>query len=690
MKNNDSLRRAQHAPFVIVAALITVPWQAAQAQAPVEPQRLAPIEVSSPRLTRDWLTVPAAVAVIESRNIQQGRQKLQLDAALARVPGVYAQNSSNFAQDLRVSIRGFGARSPFGIRGVQVIADGIPATLPDGQSQVDAIDLGTIERLEVLRGPFSALYGNATGGVIDITTQSPDTDGNHAVEGAVGGNGYSRASATAGRQYDDWGYIVTATDLQLDGYREHSGVHKQFLTAKANRAVGDTGELRLITRLYDAPGTLDPGGVTLENARSDPAGARPANIEFDSRQSASQQTVGLVYDDQLSDKQDYRARAFYTNRDYIQYLPFEEAAVVTYNRHYYGGGLQTTRYGQLFGRDNQLVVGVDVGIQEDDRERYDNDFGDAGARVFNEQQTATSVGLFAQNVWAATERLDLTAGLRHDWLDFDIDDRFVEDGDDSGSRRYTELSGTLGASYAWRPRQRVYANIATAFESPTFAEFANPDGRGGFNPQLEPQEAMNYEIGLKGALADRARYQLAAFRIDVDNELVIFDSEGGRDFYENSGESRRRGIEARLEYFFTDNLTATGAYTVAEYEYVEFTNRNGRNFAGNTLPGLPQQTFFGELAWHNDDIGFAAIDVLLVDSRYADSANEVEVPAYEVVNGRLGKVFHPGSQELTVYAGVNNLFDEFYFSNIRINAFGGRYYEPAPDRTVYAGLKLEL
>lgn len=665
---------------------------AADAPQSLTPISLTPIEVTAPRLKRDWLTFPAPVAVIGKQTVQQGRQMLQLDQALSRVPGVFARNSTNFSQDLRVSIRGFGARSPWGIRGIQVLVDGIPATLTDGQSQVDVIDLGTIQRIEVLRGPFSALYGNATGGVIDIVTQTPDRDGNYAFEASVGSNGYSRASATAGKQYDQWGYIATITDLQLDGYREHSSVHKQLLTAKANVEIGTTGKLRFITRMLDAPSTEDPGGVTLQRAQTRPESARPANIHYDSRQSATQQTVGLVYTDQISTQQDYKARLFYTNRDYIQYLPYPDGAVVTYDRTYYGGGLQTTRDGQMFDMDVQWVAGTDFSVQNDDRQRYNNIAGEKGKRVFNEDQTATSVGVFLQSVWAPSDRLEITTGLRYDWLEFDIDDRYMTatNPDDSGRRSYTELSGNLGASYAWRPKQHVYANVATAFESPTFTEFANPTGQGGFNPGIEPQTAINYEIGAKGVLGERARYQISAFWINTEDELVVYQSGGGRDFYENSGETRRRGIEASMEYFFTDHLTATVSYTYAEYEFVEFTNRKGQDFSGNRLPGLPQQTLFAELAWQKEDVGFAAISALWVDERYADNANEVQVPSYSVVNARVGKVFHPGGQKLTVYGGVNNLLDEFYFSNIRINAYGGRYYEPAPGRTVYVGLKLAL
>lgn len=683
--------------IVVLAFLVTVFADGAAQEttntlAPVPPVTLEPIEVSSPRLTRDWLSFPAPVAIIGKRHIQQGRRMLQLDKALSRVPGVFARNSTNFAQDLRVSIRGFGARSPWGIRGIQVIVDGIPATLTDGQSQVDVIDLGTIQRIEVLRGPFSALYGNATGGVINITTQTPDPEGNHAAEVSAGSNGYQRVSVTAGKQYDEWGYIVTVTDLRVDGYREHSGVHKQLLTAKANVEVGDSGKLRLITRMLDAPGTQDPGGVTLQRARQHPESADPGNIKFNSRQSAAQQTMGLVYTDQVSEQQQYEARVFYTNRDYIQYLPYHDGGVVTYDRAYYGGGLQTTRHGRMFGLDVKWVGGIDFSVQNDDRQRYNNDLGEKGALVFNEDQTATNIGIFLQSVWSPTGHVDVTAGLRYDWLKFEIDDRYITatNPDDSGSRHYTEFSGNLGISYEWRPKQHVFANAATAFQSPTFAEFANPTGQGGFNPDIGPQTALSYEIGAKGIIGDSGRYQVSAFWIDVEDELVVYQSAGGRDFYVNSGESRRRGIEASMEYFITDHLTATASYTLAEYEFQHFVDRNGNDFSGNNIPGIPQQTLFAELVWRDNGVGFAAIDMLWVGDRYADNANDTVVPSYTVVNGRVGKLFHPGGHELTLYAGVNNLFDEFYFSNIRINAFGGEYYEAAPGRTFYAGVKLEL
>ena len=655
-------------------------------------ESLAPIEVQSLRLTTEVLTSPAAVDVTEARDIQQGRAKAQLDAALNRTPGVYANNGSNFAQNLRISIRGFGARSAFGVRGVKVLVDGIPETLADGQAQTDTIDLGAVERLEVIRGPFSALYGNATGGVVDITTTTPASGPVDRGELTVGSHGYRRIEAATAHERGDWGYALTASQLDIEGYRAHSEVKKQQLTGKLERRVGTTGTLRLITRVLDAPDTLDPGGVTLEQAQSDQRSARDANLAFDARQSAEQQTIGLVYEDQLAQNQSYQANLFYSHRDFIQYLPFEDAGVVAYERDFFGGGLQTTRFDTLSGHENQIVAGIDAQIQQDARTRYDNIAGDRGALGLDEDQQATSIGVFAQNVFSISSDLELTTGLRYDYLDFDIDDAFVTatDPNDSGSRTYHEVSANAGLSYAWAERQRVYANVANAFESPTFTEFADPAGNGGFNSELDPQKAVQYEIGAKGEIGTRTRYQISAFWIDVRDELVVFNDDGRRDFYQNSGKSRRQGLEAKLEYAVNDELSAMAAYTLADYEYREFVDDGGVDYAGNAIPGLPEERLFAEVAWRDSDVGYATLDMRYAGSFYADNANTAKIDNAWIFNGRVGKTIDAGDDNLTVYFGIDNMFDEVYFDNIRINAFGGRYYEPAPDRTFYTGLAYEL
>lgn len=664
---------------------------ATEADAPVA--QLAPVQVVAFRLRQDVLSTPAAVDVIDARDVSQGREKAQLDSALNRIPGVYANNGSNFAQNLRVSIRGFGARSAFGVRGVRVRVDGIPETLPDGQAQTDVIDLGTIQRVEVLRGPFSALYGNATGGVINITTLSPDDGPLDQSEFTAGSNGYRRASVSSAHSNGPWGFAATATRLREKGFRRHSEVLKNQFTGKLSRAVGSDGQFTLITRLLDAPDTQDSGGITAETAHKNRKAAYSNNLLYNARQTASQETVGGLYTDSLTANQDYQLNAFYTHRNFIQYLPFASnsgGGVVTYRRNFFGGGGQTTRYDQLFGHDNQLVVGVDAQVQQDNRQRYNNEFGNKGRLRLDEDESATNVGLFLQDEFALTTDLKATLGARYDWLDFDTADHFIGDGDDSGSRDYKRLSVNGGLNYAWAHRQHIYANIANAFESPTFTEFADPDGSGGFNPRLSPQKAVNYEIGAKGEFGGRGRYQLNVFWVEVRDELVAYSDAGDRTFYRNSGRSRRQGVESKLSYDLGYDLSATVAYTAARYEYRDYVDADGNDYAGNRLPGIPEQTAFGELTWQREDIGYATVDVHWAGSIYADDANQTRVSPHTTVNTRVGKTVDAGDNEMTVYLGVDNLFGEDYYDNIRINAFGGRYFEPAPGRTLFAGLTYSL
>lgn len=697
--NNANNRR--RGPLVLIAGvLIPALAVAGAAAAQDQPTELEPITVDSTRLERDWVRTPAALGVVDTEAAQLARQHLQLDESLSRIPGVFLQNRYNFAQDLRISIRGFGARSPFGIRGVKLIVDGIPVTTVDGQSQTDTIDLTSIEQIEVIRGPSSALYGNATGGVIDIETYDPPEFGLLRLRADVGSDGYYRQSVQGGEQFQDWGYFLSVQNLEYDGFREFNQADNQLLNGKLNLRLFGDATLHAVLRVLHAPDTQDPGALDRAAVSADRSQARAKNILFDSHQDVDHQTLGLVLDNPLGDGQTISARAFYTHRDFAQFLPID-AGVITYDRAFYGAGLQYIRSGQLFSLPSQFTVGIDAQVQDDDRQRFDNLMGDIGPLAFDQNEQARVFAVYLQNILTLTERLELTLGLRYDDIKFEIDDNFIvpdggdadmlpDDPDDSGERSFTEPSGTIALSYAFAPNQRVYATVGTAFQTPTFTEFADPDGTGGFNPAIAPQEAVNYEIGARGYAGIDLRYSLALFMVQVEDELVVFESPGGRDFFQNSGESERLGLETQLAYRFNNRLNATVAFTYSDFEFEEFVDKNGNDFSGKRIPGIPESQFFGELAYRVPGGYFAIVDVQFFDELYADNANTVKIDGYGVVGARLGIEERLWRQPLTVYFGVNNLLDEEYFANVRINAFGGRYFEPAPGRTIYLGAELEI
>ncbi|WP_163561064.1 TonB-dependent receptor [Halomonas sp. NO4] len=486
-------------------------------------EALPTITVSAPRLERRLYDTPAAVSAVTREEIQRGEQGVRLDEALAPVPGLFLQNRDNFAQGQRISSRGFGARGTFGIRGLHIRVDGIPYTLPDGQAQIDAVDLDSAERIEVIRGPASVLYGNAAGGVIDITTG----DGSELRRSPVvrlqgGSDDFYKLAVRQGGETGNWVHSVSLSALDFDGYREQSAVEKRLLNARLGYRLDDDRTLSALLNVLDLPTAEDPGGLTAEEVAEDRRQAAPDSLALDAGQAVEQQLLGLFYEDRDLAGGELNLRGFVSRRDFEQQLPFPGNSLIDYQRHYYGGGADYTQATALGGLPLRYVAGLDISRQEDDRGRHRVDGqGQIIARSADEQQNATATGAFLQAELGLTEALDLSAGVRYDRVRMTIDDDYFGDGrDDSGSHTFREWTGSLGLSYRYHPDHQVYATLGNAFETPTFTEFARDDGRGGFNPAIEPQQALNREIGLRGTLADDLRYELVAFSVRVDDEVT--------------------------------------------------------------------------------------------------------------------------------------------------------------------------
>jgi len=651
---------------------------------------LPTVEVSAPRLAREIYATPAAVSTIEQDAIAQGQQRVRLDESLNRVPGVFLQNRDNFAQGQRISIRGFGARAPFGVRGITVMVDGIPYTLPDGQAQLDAIDLDSAERIEVIRGPSSVLYGNAAGGVIDITTaDGRDNPGTRLRMGA-GSDGYQKVALQNGGVQGDWSHHISLTALNVDGYREQSSTEKYLLNAKLRRELGSDRALTAIINLLDNPRSEDPGALNAREVAEGRDQAAPNSLALDAGQTVDQQLIGLQYEDLSAGEGELYLKGFIAQRDFEQQLPFVGSSRLGYQRDYMGASAEYHHEVTLGNLPLNYIVGVDAARQKDDRFRNDvNPQGAVGEPLADETQTATSTGVFAQGDLALSELLTLSLGTRFDRVDLDVDDDFAADGDQSGQRTFNEWSGSAGLSYRYRPQHQAYINTGTAFETPTFSEFANPAG-GGFNPSVEPQKAWNREVGLRGYIEPLALdYDVALFSVRVRDELVPYD-EGGRTFYQNAGDTNRDGVELALGWQLADQWRLDSALTLARYEFDEFATPSER-FDGNRIPGLPEQTWVNQLTWENLDERFATLETEYVGDLVADNANETSVDSYWLVNLRVGDGWQLSQQtRLSAYVGLRNLLDEEHYSNVRLNGTFGRFYEPAPGRSVYGGVELSF
>ena len=659
-----------HLPGLIVA----------QTQATDE---LDEIVVTATRMETAIRDVARSISVVDKDRIQLGTQQLGLDEALAGVPGLYMQNRYNFAQDLRISLRGFGARSSFGIRGIKVLVDGIPETLPDGQAGVDSIDLGSTQSIEVLRGPASSLYGNASGGVIAISSElGSDTP---YVEGrlAAGDYGYSQAQLKSAGKIGESDYLLNLGHTELEGYRDHSDARGSVLNSKLRMPLGDSDRLTFSLNLTDQPKADDPGGINAAQAASAPSSARDQNVLFDSGESLEQQRFGAVYE-RSRPAGNLTLRNYYAWREFGNRLPFVNGGSVDLDRFFWGLGAQ---YG--FGNLPEalsLTVGVDVERQDDDRKRFDNNQGSLGAMVFDQNEQVDSNGVYLQGQYDLTDQWAVLAGLRYDEISYDVTDRYLDDGDDSGTLDFDELSPSLAVNYRLDSGV-LFVSYSSAFETPTTTELANPDASGGFNPSLSPQLADNFELGYKYS-AGNLYYELAWFTIDLEDELIPFELEAfpGRTFYANAGSSSRDGIEAALSWATDTGLRVDASYTWSDFKFDNFVNDGGTDFSGKQLPGLPEHFAYLGLSYASDSGFSGTLETIYSGSLYANNANTASVSSYTVTNMRFAYEFQSGQWIIRPYAGVNNFFNESYNSNIRINAFGGRYFEPAPERNFYAGV----
>jgi len=655
---------------------------AAQAQETDE-DALDEIVVSATRIENSVRDVARSISVVGKERIQNGTQQLGLDEALAGVPGLYMQNRYNFAQDLRISLRGFGARSSFGIRGIKIIVDDIPETLPDGQGGVDSIDLGSAQSIEVLRGPSSSLYGNAAGGVISITSELGSTEPYVEGRAAGGDDGYSQYQLKSAGQLGTSDYLINLSRTEIDGYRDHTKARGSVVSGKLGVPLGHSDELVFSLNLTDQPVADDPGGINAAQAASAPTSARDLNVLFDAGESLEQQRFGVVYH-RNRDAGDLTLRNYYAWRDFTNSLPFQGGGAVDLDRFFYGLGAQY-RFNRLPDALG-LTAGIDYERQDDDRRRFDNLNGVLGPMVFDQNEQVDSIGVFLQGRYEFDDRWSLLAGLRYDELSYDVTDRYAVDGDDSGTLDFDQWSPSLALNYRLDSGV-AFASYSSAFETPTTTELANPDGTGGFNGLLVPQTADNFEIGYKYS-AGRLYYELAWFTIDLNDELIPFELAAfpGRTFYSNAGTSSRTGIETALAWEHESGLRVDASYTWSDFKFDNFVDDNGNDFGGNELPGVPQHFAYLGLSMRRDSGFSSTLEALYSGALYADNGNADKVPSYTVVNLRVAWEFGSGRWVLRPYAGINNLFDERYNSNIRINAFGGRYYEPAPERNYYAGV----
>jgi iron complex outermembrane receptor protein len=708
--------------WIVVVAAVFLPPLPVFGQTPQTPPApdtlkrytLPPTTVSVTRSELPLSKVPLAIHSVDWARVSRSRPTLGLDEALVTVPGIFVANRYNFSQDQRISIRGFGSRSAFAVRGIKVLVDGIPQTLPDGQGQLTNLELGEVDRIEVLRGSSSALFGNASGGVISIWTNPGTVEQLREDARIVAG----RSDARGDRTWSKWQSTtsvrvgrsggngqITLARLAYEGERDNSAADFRTLNARLQLPLAAGWSLALLADLGDNPRADNPGSLTLAELRTNRDTVPALNRLRQAGKDVTQVQVGATLRRSLPNGAEGALTVFGLTRD------LKNPITTTYidlERVDYGARASVTAPLRLGGGAlvNRVTAGFDVQHQRDDRRNFNylNTPGDSArrdtTRALDQFERVTEMGPFVQSALELSRVATLTAGLRYDWVKFAVQDRLITttppNPDDSGDRLMNALSGSLGIALTPSSSVTVYGNVGSSFETPTTTELANsPTGTGGFNTGLRPQQAWSYEIGMRGQLAKGGRlsYTAAVFQADVRDALIPYELAAPRFYYRNAGSTRHRGVELSSNLALLSALDLSVAWTYSDYRFRRYSFSTGgttHTLDGRALPGVPKHWLNMVLRLRPQPLRGAWLEVQQTYSSdyFVSDTLDTRTAPWWTTQLRLGWEGQLGRTRLAPFVGINNAFNHLYVSSVVINAARDRFYEPAPGRNIYVGLAI--
>ncbi|EIY5134628.1 TPA: TonB-dependent receptor PqqU [Klebsiella quasipneumoniae] len=665
--------------------------------------------VTAAPTTVSELDTPAAVSVVNGDDMRQAAPRVNLSESLGAVPGLQVQNRQNYAQDLQLSIRGFGSRSTYGVRGLRIYVDGIPATMPDGQGQTSNIDIGSVDTIEVLRGPFSALYGNSSGGVINVTSQTgtqPPTVEASSYYGSFGTWHYGMKATGAvgdGSHAGDVDYTVSTNRFTTHGYRDHSGARKNLANARLGVRINDVSKLTLLLNSVDIKAN-DAGGLTADEWRDNPRQS-PRGDQYNTRKNTRQTQAGLRYERQLSAQDDLSVMMYAGERETTQFQsiprapqlkPSHAGGVIDLTRHYQGIDTRLTHRGELL-VPVTLTAGLDYENMSERRKGYENfvmvngapQYGEQGALRRNERNLMWNVDPYLQTQWQLTDKLSLDAGVRYSSVWFDSNDYYITpgNGDDSGDANYHKWLPAGSLKYALTDAWNVYLSAGRGFETPTINELSyRSDNQSGLNFGLKPSTNDTVEIGSKTRIGN-GLLTAALFQTDTDNEIVVDSSSGGRTSYKNAGKTRRQGMELGLDQQFGESWRLKAAWTWLDATYR--TNVCGdASCNGNRIPGIARNMGYASFGYQPEQGWYAGSDIRYMSDIMANDENTAKAPSWTVVGLTTGYKWSYGRMDMDLFGRVDNLFDREYVGSVIVNESNGRYYEPAPGRNYGIGLNL--
>ncbi len=637
---------------------------------------LSTIELRALKLNAINQEIPRAVTQVQLFDNQNLKSQVSLGEYMSEIPGVFSLNKNNYAQDIRVSIRGFGSRAAFGIRGIKLVVDGIPETTPDGQGQVDNIPLGLLNTIEVLRGPSASIYGNAAGGVIYMTTIDSLINKKAHLRYTHGANNLNSIEVIVGLKNDATSAIFYQNLTNSDGYRNHSQYKQRIFNAKISHHFNNCSVIKSQINFTDSPIAQDAGGLTFSEYQQNRAQARSRNIQFNAYETIQHFKLGSTWYYQFHKNWSLMNGGYLSIRDFYGQLPFFNGGIVSLDRFYFGINSRLSYEKQNF----EMQFGFEYNDQNDERKRFENNDGIKGSTTFDQTETFSSSSLFWTGRWRYND-LAIQGGLGYH-------QQSIGASSIHSKQTFNSWNPTIGLGYKMGSHL-LFIHSSSSFETPTLSEFSSNLVEEGLNFDLEANRAWNYEIGWKRQQS-LTQLELVLFHIITSNEIIPYEASSlsNRILYRNSGKTHRTGIELFYKQGFKYFIGKL-AYSYSNISFQEYT-LDGMDLSGNRLPGLPLQQLNIHMESHQLGPWKFIFKGSLVGNLYADDFNQVKIDPYQIfdISGRYGlKVLN---NDLNFIFGVQNLFNEHYSDNLRINAFGNRFYEPAPLRTYYVGITLDI
>ncbi|HFG6864680.1 TonB-dependent receptor [Acinetobacter baumannii] len=670
--------------------------------------KLPTLHVEATRTDTGYLQTPASVFRIEAPQVDSSSQ-VNLTEVVKGIPSLQIRNRENYAQDLQLSMRGFGARSTFGVRGIRLYVDGIPATMPDGQGQTSNIDLSSLDHVEVLTGPFSSLYGNSSGGT--ILTSTKEGQGKDSIELSYSGGSHDKSRVGlvlqgGAKGANEPSYIISSSYFDTDGYREHSGAEKVLNNAKLSWNLDDGSKINWVTN-YVKIHADDPQGLTHDQWNANPKQQVPFLKQFNVRKDIEQTQTGVTWSKPINDKNELYAMAYLGNRQVTQYQSIPKSTqdasinhaggVIDFERNYYGADFRWT--GKELLPNTTLSVGVALDAMDEDRKGFENfnlvngqpSYGVKGNLRRDEDNTLWNIDPYLQASWQFLPTWRLDTGVRYSNVHYKSEDNYLSNGDDSSKTDYDKVLPSVALSWQILPELMAYLSYAKGFETPTFTEMAyRPDGQSGFNFDLTASTSDTYETGLKSQnqLGD---FTLVVFQTKTKDDIVSAGNSNGRSTFRNADKTLREGVEFAWNKKLWRDLIATASYSYLDATFdadIPALGNIAQISSGNAIPGIAKNQAYASLAWQPSHGLYGGVDVQYMDKVYVNDTNSDAAPSYSVTSANVGYAWVMGDWKVNSFARVDNLFDKKYAGSVIVNDGNSRYFEPADGRNWSAGLRV--